>query len=285
MPDLKITTEEILPEFVDLLREVGESGTVFSHTRAALQSASELMQETWIRYASGTPIPGAPRIINSRTYAESIQLDDSDPDVKLVFTDSEFHNRVEQGRDEIDMKKTHPFGPKARMGKRGPYNVIPFRHTVPGAGSSGAGRPMPANIYRLILKNTREAEQAKEAGLSDRGGFSRVLRASENPEERVYEWGARLPDMAQGQETKRLDDDRSYTHKTGRYSGMVRMDVSTAKAKRSNYLTFRTISVNSPPNSWIIPREDPIDIRQAVVDRVIPIARDMLAEALERDLS
>lgn len=282
MAELVVRADNYIPEFAALLEKTG-TATVFANTLNAIQHIAEMYQQVWISYASGTPIPGAPRIINSAEYARSIMLEDDDPAVKVVYTTSDQHIRIERGSPEVDLKPGLLSGPKARQGKDGPYNIVPFRHMTPGAVT---GMPMPANVYRLMLKRSKEADELKAQGLISYGGKSRVIRGSSVPEERIYEWGYRFDRKSQqGRETKRIDSDRTYEHRSGRYAGMVRMDTSSGRARSSLYMTFRTVSFRSDPNSWIIPEKSPIPIRERVVETVDPIAREMLREALEADIS
>ncbi|GAF89056.1 unnamed protein product, partial [marine sediment metagenome] len=61
----------------------------------------------------------------------------------------------------------------------------------------------------------------------------------------------------------------------------------TGAAKRSSYITFRVVSHASPANSWIIPPQAPIPIRQATVDFVGQEfnVEDVLRQAIEKDIS
>lgn len=277
--DLTVRINDLVPEFITLL-ERSDPGRVFSHTIAATQHVAEMYLQVWRNFAQGYPVPGAPRIINSASYARSIKLADLGPYTKEVYTDSQYHAQVERGRPEVDLKKGLLSGPKSRPTKYGGrYNIVPFRHSTPKAKRN----PMPLNIYRMILSGSKKAEDAKRQGLSDRGGFSKVTRDSAQPQDRAYEWGYNVDRMnQQGRQSKITS---GYTWKAGKYAGMVRMQASTTGAARSKYLTFRVVSSRSDPRSWILPRLEPIPIRQAVLDRVNPIAREMFREALEADLS
>ena len=176
------------------------------------------------------------------------------------------------------------------MGKHGSYNIVAFRHNTPG--SSTSGNPMPVSIYKLMLDSSKEADTAKAKGLSIRPGTSSVLKSSKDPTQRQYTWGARLdttfrnPAGQKDQFARRSKRATGYTWKSGKYQGMVRTQQSTSKAKRSGYITFRIVSANSDPRSWIVPPQDPIPIRQATVDfvdRTVPIEQ-LLRDAIEKDL-
>lgn len=277
--EIKVDLSKFLPEFVRLLQR-GQAEKVFTHTAAAIHALAVMYQETWRSFASGTPIPGIPRVINSRgPYIKSIQLDDSKTFVKVVYTDYPPHRYIEEGHPPIDLKPGLLSGPKARMGKEGPYNVVSFRHGTPGT----IGAPMPRSIYREMLEGSKKADADKAAGLTGVGGRSEVI-GRDQAGQRIYQWGFRLD--AKHQVGRRSKVAAGYTWKSGKFAGMVRMDVSTSRARRSQYMTFRTVSFRSDPQSWIVPEQDPIPIREKVVEYVgsnVDVA-DMLSNALSQDL-
>jgi len=273
-----IITQDI-PEFVELLKKV-DSEKAFPQTMAAMNSLAYMHMETWRRYASGTPMPGSPRVVNSRgDYIRSIQVDVSKRDEKLVFTDSPTHQYIEDGHGEIDLKPGLLAGKKARYGKEGPYNIVAFRHGVPGTLKSN--KPMPLNLYEFIKKETDKAEAAGQ------NAYSRVTgRDSKKapPQNRMYSWGMRVPASKGGTPKTKKTSQGKYTWKTGKYSSMVRMQSKTQKAKHSHYITFRVVSMKSDPASWIVPPLAGAPIREAVVTTMRPIVEDMIRAALEEDL-
>lgn len=288
--DLEVKITDYTPEFVTLMQNA-KAGFVFNHTANALSFIAQAYQKVWVSFARGTMrVPGAKLIQSRGPYARSIQVDDSQLYEKTIFTDFEPHRYIEQGHGEIDLKPGLLAGKSARTGKVGPYNIVAFRHGVPTTREKGEGATtrrdvMPVSIFNLMLEKTRKADADKKAGISARGGASRQLTSGSKPENRSYKWGARLDNkLSRGQRSQRYS---KYTQATGKYAGMVRMQQRTGAAKRTAYITFRVVSHASPANSWIVPPQAPIPIRQATVDFVDQQfnVEDVLRQAIEKDIS
>ena len=287
--ELEVKVTDYVPEFVKLLQNA-KGNLILTNTIDTLSSIAQAYQKVWIGFARGSMrVPGAKLIRSRGSYTRSIQIDDSKPYSKTVFTDFPPHKYIEEGHPEIDLKPGLLRGKSARQGKEGAYNIVAFRHFVPTAKETGTQQTtrsgvMPISIYRLMLQKSKEADQAKKQGTGP-GGSSRQLTAGSKPENRSYQWGARLDSKLQrGRRSQRRS---GYTWTAGKYAGMVRMEESTTKAKRSGYITFRVVSHASVNNSWIVPPQKPIPIRQATVDFVAKAlnVEDILRQAIERDIS
>jgi len=285
---LEVKVIERSPEFIRLLKR-GYSDALFSNVRAALSSIAQIYQKTWRSYAYGQmAVPGSKPIFSSGPYARSIQIDDSKPLEKSIFTDYPPHKYIEDGHPEIDLKPGLLSGPQARQGKNGPYNIVSFRHLTPDSKRGQlTGRAMSQNLYNFMRSMTDKADQEKSKGLSHIGGRSVQLTAGRRPENRSYEWGQRLDAKLGG---PRKTSKTGYQWKTGKRAGMVRMESpSGQKETRTQYRTFRVVSARSDPRSWIVPAADPIPIRQAVVDFVDStyggVLQDMLKQAIKADIS
>ncbi|GAG20893.1 unnamed protein product, partial [marine sediment metagenome] len=195
--DLEVKITDYVPDFVKLMQNA-KGGTVFNHTTNALTFIAQAYQKVWVSFAKGTMrVPGAKLIQSRGAYSRSIQIDDSKPFEKTIFTDFEAHKYIEQGHGEIDLKPGLLAGRSARTGKLGPYNIVAFRHGVPTSGEGGSQETvrsdvMPINIFNLMLEKTREADAQKKAGLSTRGGVSEQVTSGCKPENRSYKWGAKI---------------------------------------------------------------------------------------------
>ena len=269
--EIKVEVNQFLPDFLALMEKV-EGRNVFPQTLAAFNQIAIMYQKTWREFAGGAPMPGVPRTINSRgDYIRSIQADLTGDD-KIVYTDSPSHRFIESDRAEVDLKEGLLSGPKARTTKEGlPYNIVHFRHGTPA--TSASNRPMPLNIFNLLKKESKAAAQQKQQVLS-------VIRSTQ-PRSSTY--GVKISsNVQQGKKTQMYT---KYTWKSSPYAGMVRMQTSTGKAKSSQYITFRVVSKNSDPRSWILPPMQGIPIREIVVKTVKPIAEELVREALKEDLS
>ena len=122
------------------------------NTVRAIKVAVKTLEYTWKSYAMGAKIPGTAIQLKSvrGAYAKSIKTKTGR--LKgMVYSDSPYAAELEEGSEAKDLKKTIPFGPKSRMGKNGPYNIVPFRHGVPGS----LYAPMPEVLYKVILKKIK----------------------------------------------------------------------------------------------------------------------------------
>ena len=304
MDDVHVSIEDFFPKFVD----VEEGKTPLPHLNQALNIIGESVLVQWRKFTQGESMPGTPRVINSRgPYTKSINLIDEDDNRKVVQSEGPWTGWIEKGHGEIDLKPGLLNGPKARMGKKGPYTIISFRQGVPT--SIKSNNPMPQNIYNHMIKMTSAINKAYQAGESAQPGTSRVtgrfnqtVKNSQGKFEtrrsNKTNWGYKLPPEQGGKpETKEVQGGKfsfngetyniakgAYTWKTGKHTGMVRMDTSAGRGKTSEYRTFRVVSFRSDPRSWIVPPEDPLPIREKVVQAVAPKAQEVIRRLLEEDL-
>ena len=266
MADIRVKIFQQYPEFIKVLEKMGIEG-MFPHLLQQVEKASYMYLKLWRNYASGASIPGTTRTISVRTgaYLRSIQLSKKSQTRHEIYTDSPLHKTIEEGSPERDMKPDLLGGPKARTSKDGAkYNIIPFRHGVPG--TTSVAPPMPLNVYTFM--------KPQKTAVS-----SRLDKAN-----KAYQWGSKLAAARGGKAGTAKTGAGEYTWKTGKFTGMVRMQTSTTKAKRSMYMTFRVVSSKSDPASWIYPEREAIPIRAAVVKEMEPVLVEMLQDAIEEDL-
>lgn len=261
-----------LPNLDSILQAVERAGRgELTHTRDAVRSATvDLVQRTWIQYASGATVTysGGTFRINTVTgeYVRSIQdgvrfLDDMTGE---VFTTHPRAELIEEGIQPFDQKAGLLGSPKAKTGADGKkYITVPYRHGTPGT----TGLPaMPSNAY----------QQAKKLGFSRRNNFIKSLFTG-----RKYTWDGRLHETSQGQRSHfGSHPGAGYTWKTGQYSGMVR----TGKANHTQYMTFRRVSENSDPKSWQHPGVKPRPIREAVIENTRKDVLELIRRGFEMDL-
>lgn len=287
---LTVTVQEVVPEFVKLMQS-GKDNLVFNTTMLAVEKLSTMYQEAWMRAAAGGSLPGLPFVINSKQYHRTIERRQISPTAWEVYTSYTTKSGLsvtellEKGHGPIDLKPGLLAGPKSRQGKNGRYNIVSFRQGTPGSQSS----PMPMSVYKSFSTQVKEADQRKASGAAARGGHSTVKQSSSSPSGRSYTWGSRYDRAStEGIQKKTIKKKGKtigeYTHKTGKYAGMVAMQASTQRAKSSSYMTFRVVSAASDPMSWIVPEQEPWPVRQAVTDFMKPFAEEMLQKALEQDL-
>lgn len=134
-------------------------------------------------------------------------------------------NAVEQGLDPYDMKDGLLNGPSAKIGKDGSrYNTIPFTHGVPGSQEENFnGGIMPVEIHNIVKKKPMYEPLTKKE----------LPRDYSQP--KVHQIKGNVP--------------REYTHKSPIYEGVSkRKDKVTGQ---NSYVSFRRVSDNSSPDSWI----------------------------------
>lgn len=294
MPSLNVEVTDFSPQFAKAIQDMGQEnfGTVFPNTMAAMNMVAHNYHRQWVKASSGVQLPGMPYAINSRgPYTKSIHVDTSDEQMKVIASTGPYTEWIESGAGEIDLKPGLLAGPKARQGINGPYNIVPFRQGTPGTNPSN--NPMPLNVYNLIKKETDKSDAAYRAGQSQKPGTSRVTGQRTTPGmqgkkptvQRDTQWGYKVPQSAGGMRQTKDTSQGKYKWATGKQTGMARMAADTASAKSSSYITFRVVSINSDPASWIVPPREANPIRQAVIDSLEAETKGILAHAMEADLS
>jgi len=237
---------------------------------AAVSSAAEFVQRQWQQAAMGTlAIPGMRPVQHNiglrRLYANSIALNDQIAEGgsirQRIIAKAKIAEQLESGTGPWDMKPMLLNGPKARMGKNGRYNIIPFRHGT-------IDKYSPDNNFKTMPKDIYQQARVLKASLKQGNGMS---------------WGGKLT----GTEAKYAPGQNptsGYQHKSGKYEGMVRIEKTAAKATQSKYMTFRVVSDNSDPGSWIHPGYKAHNIAKSVADFCRPAVESMIHQAAIADL-
>lgn len=267
-----LTINADLPNFDNILTAVERAGKgELPHTKNAVKSATvDLVQRTWIEYASGVTVSysgGTFRVKSvSGEYVRSIQegirfLDDFTGE---VFTTSPVASIIEDGQSPYDMKPGLLASPKAKINKDGKrWITVPFRHGTPGSTTMQA---MPKDVHT----------QAKKLGFSRRNN---ALKAAFTG--RKYTWNGSLKENSSGQRSHVAPHSGAgYTWKNGQYAGMVKM----GKKNHAQYLTFRRVSENSDPQSWQHPGTPPRPIREAVIENTRDDVLALIRRGFEMDL-
>ena len=264
MIDVVVTASDyILADLLASLQQV-ISGKTMPKTAKAMRAGSALIACTWKSYVMGSPIPGSSMRVKNAIpeYASSIKVRTVSPFFHQIYTDYSRAKDLEQGTKSLDMKKTHPYGPRGRVSKDGvPYNIIPFRHGTPGSLTSP---PMPSALYRRIQQEIKSGQMqlssvAKGKTRSPNAKGELIPRAR-------YNWGSRI------------------SGGVDRFEGMVAMNVSTPSSKRTEYLTFRVISKNSPSFKWIVKARPVLRLTHHVVVNTKAIIGEMVTQGIKEDV-
>jgi hypothetical protein len=252
-----------------------------------LDIVTEFVKSTWtsvVMPGMGTP-PGAPELrfdsINTRReYADSITIG-SNLDVpeagffnRSVIATAKIAEETERGKPRWDMKPMLLGGPKTRLSKKGiKYNIIPFRHGVPGGSVNSHFKTMPRDIYAAArqLKPTMSKKIALD--LFGTEHYSKIVKYGESLNSQQH---ALLLAKHSGHPR----------HKSiSIYEGMYRVQATYGKATQSQYLTFRMVSENSSPDSWWHPGRAAQPHVQWVIDFCRPKIEARLRKAATLDLA
>jgi len=144
--------------------------------------------------------------------------------------------REEAENAPVDLKPGLLYGKSSRVSRKGTrYAIVPFRKSTPGRGKGGL-YTLPNDVYRASLRGQTISPNS-EMGMR----FQRVGYGGEP-------W------------------------KSGPFAGLTRYEGEYRGGTR--YYTFRTVSENSPPLSWIRPpflaREEAVSEVRDYMNSVIP---------------
>ncbi len=273
MPDIK--TKIIVGEgYQALITHL--SGLNMKNTHEALKASATLVASVWKMYATGAPIEGSSIRIKkaSGTYARSIKVRKLGNFNYEVISNDPKAESIENGHPDIDLKKIIPFGPKSRMGKNGPYGIVPFSIGTPGRMRTS----MPSSLYNRIRKSIKGGEfQRSRVGeqvrFEENAAGDLVPRAT-------YDWGSKV-----SSEDPNLQNMVAF-EVPGGVGGKV----------RSSFMTFRIITANKPKNydktsrgkswedSWIVPAKQGLHITDHVKRNTQQYIVDLLESAVEKDL-
>lgn len=224
--------------------------------------AAAYIRDVWGRAVQGEVLPGMTGPVVDDAYYESLFTGESlrfyTPLHGAVISTYDRIDRIEQGFASYDMKPGLLAGPSAREGLHGRYNVVPFRHMTPKAGSGGQasgdrrahGAVMPQAVYKAVKAMGRFRDPG-DAQLGQQIGQRSKIPAVVN-----------LQALARGQAGPMAGP---YTWKYGLYHGMRRIAKTYDRATQSTYMTWRTVSDASDPASWIHPGRQANPVIAAVI--------------------
>ena len=232
MVKMEITVDNpILNDLVYLSKKIGGNAGLPA-TEVAFSEGAKKIANAWRSYASKEEsIKGVPDMKHaSSNYMKGVKVKKEGAFSYTVSNESPVAPLLEYGTNGYDMKKTHPYGKKSRVGKDGvPYLIVPFSWGTVGTVTSFSNtmtESIEAIAKRLKKSNVREETKIEENFFGDA------------VERHTYNWKESISygDAFEG----KVENINAI--------GMVRM---AYKARGSTYFTFRVISVRSSKNSWI----------------------------------
>lgn len=256
-----------LQELAAAVTQLGQKG-LLPATEEAFYNGARMIRDVWQDYAAGRKeLSGVPAMKKpSHDYAAGVKIKQDGAMAYTVSNTSKAAPLLEYGTEGYDMKLTHPYGKKSRVGlhwnkktkmlERVPYLIVPFSWGTPKTVSFH--RTMSEDLYDIV-RRLKKSTVTGETHFEDNWAGEAIARHE-------YEFKGRY----------KTDD------KTGDENGMVRMsDLATGK---SSYFTFRVISARSPQNSWLqkgIPARHVTEGLKRECDKAIV---STIQEALKTDL-
>lgn len=238
---------------------------VWGRTLEALNDYVEDAHSTYVGYLQGHPIPGKGAIKRpTGKLAQAAYRDRRGMLSWAIGNASDYAKAIEEGAPEWDMKKVLQTAPKARMSKNWQRHlIIPFRHGVVGTTRLAA---MPKVVYSVA----KQMAHSRALG----SPTTRMSATGWTVPKFTYQWQGRL-----GSKKAMLASGLSEAN-ARRYAGMVRM----GKGGQTTYLTFRVMSENSAPGSWMRPAQPALAPLDTALNVAWTKARSDLERALEADL-
>lgn len=249
-------------------------------TTEAFKAGAKVVEATWKSVANGAPLNGEVLIKNpSGGYARGVKVRQSGPFDYTIYNDSKGAAAIENGAPQLDMKTTHPYGPKGRVANKGtkknprwvPYLIVPFRWGTPGASGGHFRNIIPDQIYSMMRAQIKA------------GSFIRTQVKATTHDEPNF-WGESVPRAEYQGENGRDGWGSMLRGIGGNIEGLSAMDADTAKKTSSAYMTFRIISAESPAGSWIRPASPPKNVAKKVAEASRDIVTEMVEDGLRRDL-
>lgn len=265
------TIEYDISELKKLVKEGFENAPeqALPNTAMAFQRAAEYIRNTWTGYLAGeTSLNGIDFLdgVTSKMVQSVMMRKNGDFDHSVYSDNLQLEQKVKGSKEvEYDMKKTHPYGRKSRVSKKGiPYLIIPFRWGTPNGKDTKRrwNNFIPQKEYNTVVKGLRisRVDALKKYWESNFRG--------ESIERQGYEWA----------KNGRLTETMAWNDRS---VGMVRMKDVTG----STYFTFRIISANSPIGSWIYHKDAKpgVDLMGALESTVKAKVDSMIAAGIQAD--
>lgn len=223
----------------------GMTTAALPNTKSAFQKAAQKVRQMWIGYLDGSvQLPGleTPDKVTSAMVKSIKTQDKTTPEefFHTIYSDNRQLQQLNDGVKEVeyDMKKTHPYGKKSRVSKKGiPYLIIPFRWGTPTGKKDANGKDISRAHFNNVIPQANYETSVKGLEISSINELKKYFEANfkgENIERQGYNWA----------KNGRLKEDQAWDDRS---VGMVRMKDVTG----STYFTFRIISAKSPINRWI----------------------------------
>jgi hypothetical protein len=198
----------------------GEMPSIRRQMPQLLVATAETVKNEWAKLASR----GLKGSANEYIRGLSVSHKPGKSEIKLSGW---LPNALEMGLSPFDIKKGLLRSPKAKQGKNGPYITVPLPLKAPGGGERGPSPPvMPWSVYKITSRSPMGTTTKLPLRLENLGKRTRL---SPDP----TRWSP-------------------YTWKTSPFQG-IRRSPDPSRPGKAHYNTFRRVSKESDPSSWIHP--------------------------------
>jgi hypothetical protein len=276
---IRMQIEKDNPHLENLLYLLGAAGrNTLPNTEAAMKEAAKIIQGRWVDFANGGSLKGIADTLKRPNggYARSIKAKQIGAFAHEIYSEADIAKWIENGTEELDMKRTHPYGPRSRVSKKTgyPYLIVPFQWGT----KEGTARVGPKNIVPEQLLSLMRSKKFKASTVKSETSNQSSNARGEMVNRNTYSWGDRAKgsDFAGTVEQKRLAD------------GMVRFEQGSAadnpKGKRyGGYFTFRIISAAPGAKGWIKPAMPARHVTKAVADETREKVNALIEARLKGD--
>lgn len=208
---------------------------------AITEMAIPIIEQSWRRVAKRRLSPR-----RAKVYTEAIQVLPVRGTRAVLALEGREANNIEHGNDSWDMKPGILAGSGVRYNKEGaPYAIVPMQHASYRA--AGATAPPMGAAYRRKLGKERAYELGKQIyERASKLSIGEALRDTQTPKLRTR-------------------------HQAPIYEGMRKEQSAKRKGiAGTEYRTYRTVSLESPSNSWIYPKRAGAKISDEALRDAIP---------------
>lgn len=240
------------------------------NTATAFGKAVHYVHNLWTGYLTGdNDLDGIEHLDNvTSAMVQSIRTRKNGAFDYTISSDNRQLEQAVKGRKEVeyDMKKTHPYGNKSRVSKKGiPYLIVKFRWGTPnqkGSKRAHFNNFIPQKYYETAVKGL------ELSSINILKNYYEANAKGEDIERQGYNWA----------KNGRLKEDQAWDNRS---VGMVRMK----DVRNSTYFTFRIVSAKSPASSWIYHRDGKpgIDLIGALERTARPHVEKLIEEGVNAD--
>ena len=253
------------------LRDALQSGPVARAIREAAENSTQVYQiklrigekiiEKWKEAGSGAKLPGMTQAVHNTDFSQALGVVRlAKGEISIPFQGGANIKRmvdlVEKGHEPIDMKPRLLASAKAKTSAAGTtYLIVPFTHSI---NAEAASQSIPSKFSKLLEANPRRGH----GRTVNQPAFQPRTPAEAAP------YGRGRAHMTYGRATKAAPKTKpryAATHSREPYRQKFGHLARLTGTPSRGLTTLRTVTSNSPDNSWILPARPPNPVTDAVI--------------------